>query len=1734
MKKGKVRKNLARAAMTLLLAALCSTGAWAAGDICVAGARYTLFNAGYKYIASSLPNAWYNTPNGENEEVVCKRLFDGDKSTKWVYVPSGTSNSCPTLTIDFQVVASNNFYPVVKGYILVTGDDTETYTNRNPTKWKLYGSNDINGTWTKIDERNTSSNSADKLPLSNLAEKSYMTPNNNTGYTYYRLEITDVNGRLSSDESKYKCQLNELILFGNSEYYNNNTLNNYTIGGLENALTWTGNDLAPDYYVHRNGTHLSPSNYRSGITPSRVRDAGFYTLTIYENSSNYPGEKSVIFRVAKPLEGEGTEESPYLINDYNDWNAFAEKVTYDNANYGDKYYKLTSDITVTTMVGSSGSPFKGHFDGDGHTLTLDLSAADFLNSHNLSADGTCRAPFRYVSGTSSSPISIRRLHTTGTVTAGSAVLDDVNMHRSGLIGQCNGYVNIDNCWSSVNITSSLAREGGHSGFIGKSYSNSVVKINNCLFDGTITGSTTTRCGGFVGGGASNVTIKNCLMAGTLDISIDPNDTKNSATFSRITLSSDSKKNYYVNSYGTVQGTDVGEMTNDELLAALGNQWEILGGKVVPIIDTKNLKLGTVECSTNWPWTGEEISVVPTIKDVDGNLVDAANYTVSFSPSPVQAAGDYTMTVTGSANGYRGTLTHLFTVSTIPKGMYQDGETLAINMPKSDITTLDLSQFSVNSFKVYDDGGKNNNYTTYCTGSLKIIAPEGRLIRISGNVKCASSGYLKIYDGGTRVDNIIIGKSRFGSTEGENIGTLTSTGQEMLLYFYTSSPRYEGLDLTVTLIDASTEYDITVVNLNTERGTVSVNPALAAANTDITVSVAPASGYRLCDLQAADAFGNRIDLSHLLWYNNTSTGTFKMASSDVTITPTFTNVWTAEGGLYVNMPKSGETLTVNLDTETPSVKIYDDGGKDHNNSYNCDGYLLLTAPQGYSVKLTGTMDTGALKAYDGSTAVTQLISRSASGEPKSIGSVLTTGTQMLIRFNSTADYYAGIDLTASIYNPNTENNITVVNPVTGGTVTSLVEIAKYGDEVALNITLDTGYVLESIEVKDADNNIISTGDWTWYDVGSTVKFTMPSSDVTVTPTFTDCPSINIKNTGSNLSNAMVMDIPAGLMSFKVYDDGGKDGNYSPGTFHSYTLFNVPQGYCMKVKGTVKTYNYNDELKIYDDNSTNSLLGSYVGTKDVGELFTTSNQMLLYFNGFDSNVAEGFELTVNVFNPATLVTLNNNATNNSTTIANNDGNMTSVQLSNRTFYQNGDWNTICLPFDMTLSGTPLAGANVKTLTDASFEDGTLNLTFGDNTTELTAGTPYIIRWEPADLVINNKTDWDNFVGAVNGHGNTFENKVVRLAADIDGVTSMVGTSLSSYKFKGTFDGNGHTLTLNLQANGDYCAPFRYVDGATIKNLHTAGTVNAGTYKFGSGLVGESRGTVTIQNCRSSVTINSSVDGDGTHGGFVGVENSGSVTLTNCLFDGTISGSATTSCGGFMGWHATQNNNTYPVTFENCLMAGTLDISIDENSATFTRNGDVGTTIINCYYTTALTNNGVNQGDPVVNMNNDELANALGSGWQVSAGGVMPRIITLVDPTFLGVKINKTVNDQVFDLGSGKSITFKGTYDKLSYDEDTPSILFLGAANTLYYPQNGASIGACRAYFELGGITAGDVSGVRMFFGNGSEETGIVNVERSTFNVQRLASDAWFDLNGRKLNGVPTAKGVYIHGGHKVVVK
>jgi hypothetical protein len=119
----------------------------------------------------------------------------------------------------------------------------------------------------------------------------------------------------------------------------------------------------------------------------------------------------------------------------------------------------------------------------------------------------------------------------------------------------------------------------------------------------------------------------------------------------------------------------------------------------------------------------------------------------------------------------------------------------------------------------------------------------------------------------------------------------------------------------------------------------------------------------------------------------------------------------------------------------------------------------------------------------------------------------------------------------------------------------------------------------------------------------------------------------------------------------------------------------------------------------------------------------------------------------------------------------------------------------------------------------------------------------------------------------------------------------------------------------------------------------------------------------------------------------------------------------------------------------------------------------------------------------------------------------------------------------------------------------MLYLGAGNTLYYPNAAMTINAFRGYFQLKGITDGDVTNAQMFFGDDENTTAIQEHESHDCNAtlskreSHELSGAWYTLDGRRLGStfnVPRnatlsprerstlKKGLYIVNGRKVVIK
>jgi uncharacterized repeat protein (TIGR02543 family) len=201
--------------------------------------------------------------------------------------------------------------------------------------------------------------------------------------------------------------------------------------------------------------------------------------------------------------------------------------------------------------------------------------------------------------------------------------------------------------------------------------------------------------------------------------------------------------------------------------------------------------------------------------------------------------------------------------------------------------------------------------------------------------------------------------------------------------------------------------------------------------------------------------------------------------------------------------------------------------------------------------------------------------------------------------------------------------------------------------------------------------------------------------------------------------------------------GEEITASDTQWHLYQV-TVPAGtkyICWELTSDDKRFLYIDDIVVKAANWTNAntaekillLTGLNAGTNYIYQVQSVKGEEASDWSPYAS------------FTTATVIELADTGTDNATTISENNGKLADVTLSGRTLYKDGAWNTLCLPFDVTLEGSVLEGATAKTLTAATMNGDDLSLTFGnpDSATEpvtvLKAGVPYLIKWnEGTDIV------------------------------------------------------------------------------------------------------------------------------------------------------------------------------------------------------------------------------------------------------------------------------------------------------------------------------------------------------------------------------------------------------------------
>lgn len=156
--------------------------------------------------------------------------------------------------------------------------------------------------------------------------------------------------------------------------------------------------------------------------------------------------------------------------------------------------------------------------------------------------------------------------------------------------------------------------------------------------------------------------------------------------------------------------------------------------------------------------------------------------------------------------------------------------------------------------------------------------------------------------------------------------------------------------------------------------------------------------------------------------------------------------------------------------------------------------------------------------------------------------------------------------------------------------------------------------------------------------------------------------------------------------------------------------------------------------------------------------------------------------------------------------------------------------------------------------------------------------------------------------------------------------------------------------------------------------------------------------------------------------------------------------------------------------------------------------------------------------------------------SNGNAVPQSIqNIVNPTFTSVTINNAEPSEV--TSDDGNVKFVGHYSPFVIDASNKNeILFVSTDNRIGYVLSDASLPRqlknFRAHFQAkpGESGAAGVRAIRINWDD-DETTSIESVQGSVPTVQ---SESWYTLDGRRLNGMPTQPGVYIHGSNKVVIK
>ena len=394
------------------------------------------------------------------------------------------------------------------------------------------------------------------------------------------------------------------------------------------------------------------------------------------------------------------------------------------------------------VSGTASACYKGHFDGQGHTI----KNFNFTSTHNyygvfgvvstgclienFTIYGTMTLNHKtggVVGYSRDATPTIRNIHSYLTLNSTA----DGN-RPGGILGSAvNGTTVVENC-----TYSGILNAGGHTGNIGGiiGYVNNnaaaIVNVTNCLFDGEVQNGTSVdgQCGGFVGyNNGGTLTIKNCLSIGKITASDG-----NIGQFIGRLNGTNTKfyNNYYVGEFvnGTSSGKTAGgdapvkvteaQLASGEIAYALnGNQaenvnwFQTLSSNVLTEVTYTNMEyVATVNGDANNPQT----------QTTDITVVDNGDNTINF------VLKNFVVTI----QGFNFTVDEI-TLENVPATTGEDGLTYfdqeegtftipADKLPSYYATLVTLGWVSFENIP-YTLHGKKNDAKLYCTLDVTVVA-----------------------------------------------------------------------------------------------------------------------------------------------------------------------------------------------------------------------------------------------------------------------------------------------------------------------------------------------------------------------------------------------------------------------------------------------------------------------------------------------------------------------------------------------------------------------------------------------------------------------------------------------------------------------------------------------------------------------------------------------------------------------------------------------------------------------------------------------------------------------------------------------------------------------------------------------------------------------------------------------------------------------------------------------------